>query len=105
MNAILKPAPIATRPIGRPRYRNEQIADQSRWIADNAQALRTYYEQLREWLDVDDGEDEFALFCRVQHDLAFLSDERRAEVAESRYTEARAGSERISDAIAGRVPL
>lgn len=106
MNALPKLAPIAARPIERPRYNNLALYQgPQRWIEDNAAALRAYYDLMREWLDVEDGEDEFALFCRVQHDLAFLSDERRAEVAESRYAEQRAGAERLSDAIAARLPL
>lgn len=105
MNAILKPAPIAVRPIERPRYDSAHITDEARWIADNAPALRTYYDLLREWLDVDSAEDEFAVFCRVQHDLAFLDEERRAGARAERYAEQREASERIGDAIAARLPL
>jgi hypothetical protein len=103
MNALLQP--IRQRPIERPRYQNANLADQARWIADNERLLRAYYNLLREWLDVESADDEYAVFCRVQHDFALLSDERRQEMGEERYAEGRSAAARLSDAIAGRVPL
>ena len=66
MNAI----PLITvTPILRPTYCNRHIADYGRWFQNNERTLTDYWNLLITGDGAGPlGEDDFFLFCRVQHD-------------------------------------
>jgi hypothetical protein len=66
MNALPK---IEVWPIRHPIYRNTHIADYGQWSVMNLQALTDYWNAL---VSPDAagplGEDDFFIFCRIQHE-------------------------------------
>lgn len=67
MNALLKP--ITVKPVSRPIYRNTHVLDYGHWLAQNLQALTDYWNDLVTSDGVGPiGEEDFFIFCRIQHD-------------------------------------
>jgi hypothetical protein len=66
---IVAPKPITVKPVSRPIFRNTHISDYGQWSVMNLQALTDYWNSL---LTADGagplGEDDFFIFCRIQHE-------------------------------------
>ncbi len=66
MNARLQP--IGITPLVRPTYDNTYLGYESEWIAANQASLRAWWQSCEETLGTPLEQDDFEIFCRVQHD-------------------------------------
>lgn len=61
--------PITIKPITRPQFRNTHIRDYGQWSVMNLQALADYWNELMSPEGAGPlGEDDFFIFCRIQHE-------------------------------------